>query len=144
MTDDEQAKASPPSGVDDERFRSRALGGAGGQLHDCVNNTQRGVPDTRDSAFQEEIMRLFEIDPSVVNDNMFVARTEQQSKFAEMQRADQRLRPYFIKANAGKSGFVMRNGILYKTKPKHIRSENSLLLVVPDACKAQVLQKSSR
>jgi Integrase zinc binding domain len=59
-----------------------------------------------------------------------------------MQRADPKLKQAFKKAETRTSGFVLKNGILVKQKPKHIRSPNEFLIVLPDVCKAKVLKQA--
>ena len=88
----------------------------------------------------EEFLRLSAIDPSLLNPLFSTTNTPKQMAFIKAQQSDPKLKSALIKAEVGKSGFVLKNGMLFKRKPKHIRSENEFLLVLPDCYKARVLK----
>jgi hypothetical protein len=95
----------------------------------------------QDATIAEEVKRLSKIDPEIINSEMHSQiPTTKLKDFARKQRQDPKLALLFEKAEANKSGYVIRNDILFKIKPKHIRSENEYLLVVPDSYKAKVLK----
>ena len=93
----------------------------------------------RDSA--AFVSRTWSCESEYIYIYIYIPSPEQQAKFAEMQRADPKLETAFMKAETRTSGFVLQNGILFKEKPKHIRSTNEFLLVLPDVCKAKILKQ---
>ena len=90
----------------------------------------------------EAFRQLCQIQPDIINSNYFIQQTEQQAKFAALQNADPKLEAAFHKAKTEDNGFLLRNGILFKRKPQHIRSQNEYLLVLPDSYKSNVLKEA--
>lgn len=122
--DDGIDRPSVPNVLNDERISELETNGVDGDL------------------FDTEFQRLSLVEPGDINHNLCMPQTEQQTKFAEMQRADPKLEMAFKKANTASNGFTVQEGILVKAKPKHIRSENAFLIVLPDVCKAKVLKQA--
>ena len=89
---------------------------------------------------EHEFARLAVIDPDAIYQAVTPSQTRKRDAFAREQRNDPKLRLAFEKAKEGKSGYVVRDGILFKAKPKNIRSDNNYLLVLPDSHKGKILR----
>ena len=93
-----------------------------------------------DALLATEFARLAEIEPAALNTDNFDSYTAKQTELANLQLDDPKLQKAWKKAKEGKSGFVIKNGILFKTKPHHLRSDHDLLLVLPDSYEKRVLE----
>jgi hypothetical protein len=100
---------------------------------------------TVENSESDEMKRLACIDPSAINE-MYVrpCMTDKQTDFAQLQRADSSLQQAWAKAKMRKSGFFIRNGLLMKSKPNHLKlhEDDDALLVLPRSCYAKVLEKA--
>ena len=116
----------------------------------CVGNKQPGASNDgqcvterldRDGTIADELKRLMQIDPSVINNDFFIPTTDQQKchEFSRAQREDAKLQSAWQKVANGANDYVVRNGILFKKKPENIRSDNELLLVIPECYLQRVL-----
>jgi hypothetical protein len=72
---------------------------------------------------------LASIDIPGVIAGYFGPPSEQQIELANLQIAHPKLTEAWQKARESSGGFVIQNGVLFKQKPRHLRSDRELLLV---------------
>jgi hypothetical protein len=93
-----------------------------------------------DRELRDEFARLSSIDIPGAIAGYFGPPSEKQIELANLQIADPKLTEAWQKARESSGGFVIQNGILFKQKPRHLRSDRELLLVLPDCYKKKVLE----
>ena len=100
------------------------------------------MTESGESNFDAEVGRLASVDPAIVNDDYFVPQNASRTEFIREQRTDPSLASAFEMAKGETNGFAIRDEVLYKRKPSHIRGSNEWLLVLPTRYKASVLKAS--
>ena len=136
-----------PSLLDTVANCSRPLKGAVGNDFDDTRQSSKNAVEAEvsckrdsDSQLRAEFVRLSSIDISGVNGRHSEPPTEKQVELANLQIADPKLMQAWQKARVGHGGYFIQNGILFKQKPRHLRSDHEFLLVLPECYKRQVLE----
>ena len=113
-------------------------GGNGQRL--MTGERSQGSASTKHDTLTHVFRRLSDIDTGDIGDEMDEHHKSNSTEFAQAQLSDETLRHLWIKAKAGSSEFIVRDGLLYKgVEANVITSTYDYALVVPTKYQREVI-----